>query len=471
MDVEFGTPDTGGLGIGATSTSLLPIMAQGSASGSADPLENARVEKPERRREYPLYFKGPYVVFIKQKGPSLSHVTVARKLNENFKKSVKSIVKVNSTKIRVEMDSATSANKVMKMEFLSIYRVYIPAESVEIDGIVSISNDLTVEDIMKDGKGKFTHPGIPMVSVMHAFRYNKRGEGDNVIPLDTIRVTFSGTALPKWLWIYGLLVPVRIYNPQLMTCKKCLADHHTEKHCNNRTVCLKCKGAHLTSECKENYPWCSHCREHIVHQEGAECGALLVKTKRIVDRAKGRSRRSYAEALKSCETPLYQNRYSLLSQEEEDSETTDVERDLSAWSATMGVGKKRPNGSGGKSKGAISKRSRRTGSPDRGLGDVKVAGYKPPPNEPRNRRQTRNRGGGERESVSSPLGSILNVGAETIKSIISSLTSHFGVSPAVSSLITAFVFPLIDKMWPSVLSFISGLTENRLPSQNVGRNV
>jgi hypothetical protein len=34
------------------------------------------------------------------------------------------------------------------------------------------------------------------------------------------------------------------------------------------------------------------------------------------------------------------DRYNLLSQEEEDSETTDEERDLSAWSAVVGAGKK-----------------------------------------------------------------------------------------------------------------------------------
>jgi hypothetical protein len=44
MDVEFGTPDTGGLVIGATPASLLSIMAQERASGFDDPLENAIVE-------------------------------------------------------------------------------------------------------------------------------------------------------------------------------------------------------------------------------------------------------------------------------------------------------------------------------------------------------------------------------------------------------------------------------------------
>jgi hypothetical protein len=135
-----------------------------------------------------------------------------------------------------------------------------------------------------------------MVSVNHAHRYSKRIEGDNFETLDSVRISFSGTALPKWLCIYNVLFPVRMYNLQLMHCKKCFGDHHTEKHCTSKNICRKCKGSHLTSVCPEKTPWCPHCREKNAHRENDECPAFATKTQKLISKTRKRSKQSYAAA-------------------------------------------------------------------------------------------------------------------------------------------------------------------------------
>ncbi len=417
---------------------------------------------PIRIREYPPYHRGTFVVFVKQKSSTLSFISVARKLNEAFKNSVKSIMKMNSSKMRIEMNTAQNANKILKLSFLQEYRVYIPAESVEIEGIVSISTDLTEKEIVERGKGKFSHPGLPMVSVNHAHRYSKRVGGDEFEPLETIRVAFSGTAIPKWLCIYGVLFPVRIYNPQLMSCKNCLGDHHTEKHCTNKSTCLKCKGDHVTSECPETNPWCPHCRQEISHGEDDECPSLAAKTKKLISKARNRSKKSYAEALKSCQKIPLRNAYDSLSEESEEDQPN--EQGCSFWSnfkkpkpqnATVNShsrqipgreGKKRPRSSSNETSQFDKLRIVETKDKQR-IGEKKTDRVAQSSNKHNN-----------------------NFNVETIKQLIGSLMSHFGIPAHMQAIISAIVFPLIDSWWPSFCSSSARKSGREVSSHNSNLN-
>lgn len=478
MRTQMGIPDTGGTSmvnhilppimasVDGTSSHLDDEMNALDAGAQVDPILNSPSNNDppenvhERRREYPIYHKGPYIIFIKQKSSSLSHVSISRKLNENFKNGIKSIMKVNSSKMRVEMSSATNANKALKMPFLAEYRVYIPAESVEIDGIVSIDQELSVKEIIEMDKGKFSHSGIPMASVVHAHRYSRRVEGDNFEPLDTIRVTLSGMAIPKWLWIYGLLIPVRIYNPQLMTCKKCLADHHTEKHCTSKAFCLKCKGNHMTSVCTVETPWCAHCREQIVHGEANECPAYAEKTKKLIQKTLKKSKQSYADAVKSFQVPLIENRYGSLSEDSGDSDDTDAGA-IGFWDNFVKPPREIPNVASGSKRTSDTEGKKRPRSPSVGSQD----GKKPHNDGPKSKkfigeiREKRADAGSPRNA------SVFNIEAKSVKKIIKMLMSHFKVSPAVESLIKAIVLPLIDSLWPSFCSFVSSKSGRRASSR------
>jgi hypothetical protein len=442
MEVENEIADTGGTHMSGDNTN------EKENEGTNDD-----IVPPVRIREYPMYHKGPYVVFVKQKSSSLMFVSIARKVNEMFKSNVKSIMKVNSSKMRIEMMNASCANRILQLPFLKDYRVYIPAEAVEIDGIVSISTELTENEIIEMGKGKFSYPGLPMVSVNHAHRYSKR-VGEGVFePLETIRVTFSGTAIPKWLCIYGILFPVRIYNPQLMSCKTCLGDHHTEKHCTNRNTCLKCKGNHMTSECKEENPWCSHCRESISHGEADECPALAEKTKKLISRARNRSKKSYADAVKACRTIPLRNAYESLSDDEGEEEST--AEGCSFWdnfskpkrqNIFPSSGATKTSDSKQKSKREGAKRPRSSSNERRHIEKLRIV-------ETKNNKRFGETKMSRVEQPSYKHKNNFNV--ETVKEIINSLMSHFAIPPHLQVIISAFVFPLIDSWWPSFCSSMS----------------
>jgi hypothetical protein len=267
------------------------------------------LNKPPRAREYPPGHKGPYVVFIKEKESPLSHISISQRVNEKFRGKVKSLVKVHKSKIRVELIDGATASEVLKANFLGGYRVYIPAETVEIDGIINLEEDCNLIDLVKNGFGKFSNPGVPMVKVTHAYRFRKlkskstsnpeAGENEQEYEnTSAVRVSFQGTALPRWLTIHNLLIPVRMYIPKLMSCKTCMGDHHTSKHCTSLKKCLKCKDNHSTIECPQKTPWCPHCKKELTHEAKEDCPAFFARTQKLKNKTKQLSKKSYADALR-----------------------------------------------------------------------------------------------------------------------------------------------------------------------------
>jgi hypothetical protein len=87
--------------------------------------------QPDRIRQYPVNYIGCYEVFIRQAKTPLKHLEISRKINELFPNGIKSLVKVNPYKIRVEFNNKASANALPKCEFFKNHHVYIPAKKVK----------------------------------------------------------------------------------------------------------------------------------------------------------------------------------------------------------------------------------------------------------------------------------------------------------------------------------------------------
>jgi hypothetical protein len=414
---------------------------------------------PIRIRSYPTDHKGPYIVFIKERGAALAHITISKRINETFKGSVKSLVRVAKSKIRVELVSARVANEVLKAQFLGIYLTYIPAESVEVDGVVNLETGYDLKDLVANGTGKFTNPRVPPTKVVHAFRFRRVksdvGATKEFEDTEAVRVTFSGTALPRWLLIHGLLIPVRLFSPKLMTCVKCLGDHHTAKHCTTGQRCLKCNKNHLTTECTDTTPWCSHCRKNVVHDTKEDCEAFFVRTQKLMNSVRKSSRKSYAEAVRMADTNLF----SILQNEETDQDD--------ARPSTSGIKfPKLPPPSGKMNSGLAAnerggKRSRqRSESPTEALEDFfgrenvehflgsESRERREPETKRRNRRRNTTNGG-------SKVGGDQNMSSNSIKEHLASFISSLGLSPATCSIANLIVSSLVDLFWPSLSSFLS----------------
>jgi hypothetical protein len=424
---------------------------------------------PARVREYPVGHKGPFVVFIKERSASLAHITISKRLNETFRGKIKSLVRVARSKIRVELDSASVANDVLKAQFLGIYLTYIPAETVEVDGVIALERGYDLKDIVENGVGKYTHPQVSPTKVVHAYRFRRvksdNGEKKEYEDTEAVRVTFSGTALPRWLLIHGLLVPVRLYSPKLMSCSECLGDHHTAKHCNTRVRCLKCKGDHSTVSCKDKTPWCSHCGKNIVHGGKEECEAYFMRSQKLRNNAKKNSRKSYAEAVRSADENFYA---SLRTQEDEETEqpTTSAIKFPKLTRSPVDRGSRSAANNGG------GKRPRtRSKSPTESLEDFfgrdnveqflgrGASGAREPEPKKRNRRRnTRNND--------------TNISPTSFKESLASLIGSLGLSPNVCSMINFAVSSLVDLLWPTVSSFLSKIfgstsSAQEIPSSNI----
>jgi hypothetical protein len=225
--------------------------------------------QPDRIRQYPMNYIGRFEVFIRQAKIPLKHLEISKKINENFPNSVQSLVKVNPYKIRVEFKNIASANALPECDFLEDYRVYIPAKSVEINGLISISTDTSTDEIVSEASGKFFGVNSDRVRVLDAYRFSKTVEkadgSSEKINTPLMRVTFEGTVLPKWLVIHGLLIRVSIHTPKIMHCGNCLGYGHTTKFCTAKPVCTKCGGHHLSSSCESTSVICTHCKVQTDH--------------------------------------------------------------------------------------------------------------------------------------------------------------------------------------------------------------
>ena len=188
-------------------------------------------ENTMRHRTYPDGFKGPFHVYIRAaKDQPLKHIQLSKHLFGQFgKEDIGKITQMNNHKLRVEFLNAKSANSLVSDDDsnLAPYRVYIPAEQVEVEGIIRLSVGESESDLLTFGRGQFGEQGISEVRIIEVFRFQKvvrddSGNATGRAPTPLVRVTFPGNLLPRRVVLDGLLIPVEPYKRKAMFCENCL---------------------------------------------------------------------------------------------------------------------------------------------------------------------------------------------------------------------------------------------------------
>lgn len=178
-----------------------------------------------RVRVYPSTHKGPYFVFICAGKNGLCHLKISKYLFANYKDSIIRVIQINKHKLQVLFKTADKANELPldDNEVLKSHRVYIPAQHVEVDGIVFLSPDDSSDDLLTSGSGKFDVLGFPDVEVIDVFRFHAQSEATDgsdkpatKTPTSLVRVTFPGTVLPNKLVVDGLMLPIKPYHRHVM---------------------------------------------------------------------------------------------------------------------------------------------------------------------------------------------------------------------------------------------------------------
>jgi hypothetical protein len=440
--------------------------------------------KPDRIRQYPVNYFGPFVVFIRQADTPLQHLVISKEINEQYMGVVKSLVKVNSAKIKVEFKDRASANGLPSAKFLNKYRVYIPAESVEISGLISISTDTKAEEIVENAVGKFVNPESAGVKVVDAYRFTRpeissSGGSNERRPTSVVRVTFEGTLLPKWVVIHGLLIPVRFHTPRLMHCDNCLGYGHTARYCDSKHICKKCGDRHLTDSCGSVPHICVHCKKNVDHSRKEDCPIYRQHFNRLREKTLSRARNGMIVT--------QTNRYSLLSENNVGDSAGLLGSSIGGWSQVEPPSRKRTRltdeslgGSTSASPTLGRQVGRGGGSPSAGGGfpvsfaEV-VAGRGRPDQisqvsgpKKRSRRRSKSTSGevqgrdlGGQSSSGGSLGGDNGRTAngddtlrKSLKDALNARMASFSLHPLMLSIFSTFVSPIVDWLWPMISSFV-----------------
>lgn len=259
--------------------------------------------KVVRQRCYPESSKGPFEVFVRQKEKPINVLLVSSELHKNFK-TVKEIRKINFGKVRVVFASREEANNAISNELLSrLYRIYVPCDRVEIDGVINQS-DIDLNYIVENGSGKFRDPRLPSVPILecgHLVSVDTTEGLPKIKKSHSIRVTFAGTTLPDYVMIDHVLIPVRLFSPKPMHCTKCKRYGHTESLCANKPRCGRCGQLHTEEQCEISEIVCLHCKQKHVDQK--DCSFYKERIRFAKARLQQKSKLSYAEMVRQVVLP------------------------------------------------------------------------------------------------------------------------------------------------------------------------
>ena len=252
---------------------------------------------PPRAKLYPSFCKGPFTVYFRKIDKPINILLISSKIYEYFK-SVKEIKQISLHKLRIIFNDREEANNLVQSSlFSNFYRIYIPCDIVEINGIVY--DEALSPDYIVTGTGVFKNKSIANIRVLQSkrlFTDISKSDIPSFIPSNAIPVTFEGTALPDFLCVDNVLFRVKLFLPKVMHCDRCQLFGRTSKFCNNKIKCAKCSENHFTTSCSKPFNICSHYNK--IHSNFKDCSLYESSKTKLHQKITNRSRFSYADLLK-----------------------------------------------------------------------------------------------------------------------------------------------------------------------------
>lgn len=247
---------------------------------STDQFQHLNSDHLRKTRKSIFHFPAlsSYDVYFRQIEQPLELLRIATAVQARYK-SFQSIERVSTTKLKVIFTNREDANKiVMDSLFSASYRVYIPAKSVEINGVIDLEG-MDPSVIAQHGIGKFRRCDVNPVPLLQFSRLAKQTVDRSYVPSAAIKVTFAGTLLPDFVEVQNVRLPVRPYFPKPMFCHVCQRFGHTAKYCANQVRCPKCLHHHDSSDCSITNDFCRLCKEH--HSHISQCRIFKAKEKAL----------------------------------------------------------------------------------------------------------------------------------------------------------------------------------------------
>lgn len=189
-----------------------------------------------------------------------SHLSIAKTILNMHLDDLINFEKKGRNRLCVVFRTPAAANKLLLDNSLREkgYTMFIPLNIISCKGIVKfVDIDMSVEEIMKESSAY-------NIDIIDVKRLNRRKTLENgeveYVPTSTVRFTFQGKTLPKFIDIYRLPMPVEPYMLPIIQCYNCFLYGHVQKNCNGRRKCKTCgipsdSNRHI-QDCKTR---CIHC--------------------------------------------------------------------------------------------------------------------------------------------------------------------------------------------------------------------
>lgn len=132
-----------------------------------------------------------------------------------------------------------------------------------------IERDISDEELMNNISSE--------IDIVSTRRLNRRNQ-DGWVPSESVKISFLGSSLPQYIYLFGMKVKVEPYIFPVTQCSRCWRYGHVAKMCpSNKIICPKCGKSH--ANCDTTNFTCVNCNGD--HMALAKTCPIFKKEKRI----------------------------------------------------------------------------------------------------------------------------------------------------------------------------------------------
>lgn len=270
--------------------------------------------EPERRIYQKIYYDEnvsvqEYKVVLQRKASSnvpnerlsISKLQVGDILYRKMKigEEIEEIRKIGRNKIIVKCKDASSANKIVDSDVITMmkFEAFIPYAFVTRTVVIKNVDIEFQEDELKEDIQCGSY------KIMSVKRMNRRhfDNGQMVIgPSQSIKLVFNGCEFPRWVYLWGVRLPCEPFIPPLIQCFLCQRYNHTASQCKGKKVCRICGNKDSEHECANAEICCNNCKgDH--RADSQECPEK--KRQKAIKEVMGFQNITYMEA--AAQIPRY----------------------------------------------------------------------------------------------------------------------------------------------------------------------
>ena len=218
----------------------------------------------------------------------------------HFNHSILGVFRINRNKIRVQLQTASDANKLIDDPILTQngFDAFIPYFLVNKIGLIrNYPFDLDVNDLVDTLYCVSPYKIIKAERMNRLVRDRTNNDPPELTPTGTIKVTFQSQSLPTHIIIHSVRSEVTPFIPKPIFCQNCLRYGHRSLGCRSKQRCPSCGNQHGYLECeKKETPECIYCKTAHSTTDFTKCQEY--KTQHKIKEVMTLNNFSFIEALK-----------------------------------------------------------------------------------------------------------------------------------------------------------------------------